>query len=250
MKALRTHHLAKTLGVHVNTIRLYEAQGYLPPIPRGANGYREYSPLHMEQARLAQLTLQWPYVGDKTLLVQLVMSAASGDLGMAMEYAYQYLALIRMERTLAEAALEYLERWAAGHLLDPPRQQVRISDAARHLNVSVDTLRNWERNGLIDVPRDPANGYRVYGTAEFGRLRVIRTLVKSGYSLMSVLQMLLQFDTGDRQNLRDALNLPQPDEELIQVIADRWLTSLIELETRAQAIIRQIGMMITLAHSR
>jgi DNA-binding transcriptional MerR regulator len=249
MKALRTHHLAKALGVHVNTIRLYEAQGYLPAIPRGANGYREYSPLHLEQARLAQLTLQWPYVGDKTLLAQLVTSAASGDLGMAMEHAYQYLALIRMERTLAEAAIEYLERWAAGYLLDTPRQRVRIGEAARHLNVSVDTLRNWERNGLIDVPRDPANGYRLYGTAEFGRLRVIRTLVKSGYSLMSILQMLRQFDAGERQNLRDALDLPREEDELVQVIADRWLTSLIALESRAQAIIRQIGKLIALAHS-
>jgi len=36
----------------------------------------------------------------------------------------------------------------------------------------------------------------------------------------------------------------------IQNIADRWLASLVELEERAQAIIRQIGHMIEMAHPR
>jgi DNA-binding transcriptional MerR regulator len=248
-RRLRTSDIAKELGVHVNTIRLYETWGWLPEIPRGTNGYRQYTAMHFEQARLAHLTLRWPYLGDKAMLLDLVKSAASGDLGMAMELAYKYLALVRVERTYAESAIEFLERWAAGHLMDTPRQRVHISEAARHLNVTVDMLRNWERNGLIDVPRDPANHYRLYGTAEFGRLRVIRTLVQSGYSLMAILRMLLQFDAGKTDNLRTALDVPREDEE-IKTIADRWLSTLLELEQRAQAIIRQIGRMIELAHSR
>ena len=248
IRYLRTSTIAKELGVHVNTIRLYEEWGYLPPIPRGENGYRQYTPMHFEQARLAHLTIRWPYVGDKSLLIDLVKNAASGDLGMAMELAYRYLAQVRMERTFAEAAIEFLERWAAGHLIDTPRQRVHIRKAAAHLNVTVDMLRNWERNGLIEVPRDPANQYRLYGTAEFGRLRVIRTLVKSGYSLMAVLRMLIQFDAGKTDHLREALYVPQEEDELVQVIADRWLSSLIELEERAQAIIRQISHMIELLH--
>lgn len=38
-KHLRTSQIAKDLGVHVNTIRLYEEWGLLPEIPRAANGY-------------------------------------------------------------------------------------------------------------------------------------------------------------------------------------------------------------------
>lgn len=247
-RPLRTIDIARELGVHVNTIRLYETWGFLPKIPRGENGYRLYSAMHLEQARLVHLTLTWPYVGDKDLLRNLVTSAASGDLGMAMELAYQYLAQVRTERTFAESAVEFLERWAAGYLVETPRQRVHISEAARHLNVSVDMLRNWERNGLIDVPRDERNQYRLYGTAEFGRLRVIRTLVKSGYSLMAVLKMLQAFDAGKTANLRDSLDVPRDEDQYVEVIADRWLTSLIDLEARAQAIIQQIGHMIEMAH--
>lgn len=250
-KVLRTSDIARALGVHVNTVRLYETQGFLPDIPRGRNGYRQYTPMHMEQARLAHLTLRWPYVGDKTLLNDLVKSAVRGDFGMAMELAYQYLARIRMEKTYAEAAIEFLERWAAGHRVDSSQQTMHIGQAADYLNVTVDMLRNWERNGLIDVPRDPSNGYRLYGTAEFGRLRVVRMLIQSGYSLMAILRMLQQFDSGNTDNLRDALNLPLDDSanEAIEVITDRWLTSLVDLEARAQSIIRQLGHMIEMVHS-
>lgn len=246
-RPLKTHDIAKAVGVHVNTIRLYEAEGWIAPVPRAANGYRHYSPIHLEQARLIRLTLQWPYLGNKAMLIELVAGAAKGDLGMAIELAYRYLSHVRVERTIAESAIDFLERWAAGHLMEAPRQQMLISQAAAHLNVTVDMLRNWERNGLIEVPRDPANQYRLYGTTEFGRLRVIRTLVQAGYSLQAILRMLLQFDAGKTNDLRMALDTPSEDEE-IHFITDSWLSTLLQLEERAQAIIRQIGRMIELAH--
>lgn len=247
-RPLRTRDIARALGVHVNTIRLYEATGYLPAIPRDPNGYRHYSALHLEQARLVQLTLQWPTIGDRALLLDLITRAAGGDVGMAMELAYQYLARVRVERTYAESAVEFLERWAAGQLLDTQREQVSIGATARQLGVSVDQLRGWERNGLIAVPRDPANQYRRYGATEFGRLRVIRTLAQAGYSQMAILAMLRQVDAGKTTDLRAALDLP-PDEASIYAVADRWLSTLGEVEGRAQAVIRQVGRLIALAHT-
>jgi hypothetical protein len=72
-------------------------------------------------------------------------------------------------------------------------------------------------------------------------------LVQSGYSLMAILRMLRQFDAGKTDNLRDALYVPMQEDEYIDVIADRWLASLLKLEERAQATIRQIGRMIEMA---
>jgi hypothetical protein len=69
-------------------------------------------------------------------------------------------------------------------------------------------------------------------------------LAQSGHSLMAILQMLSRFDRGQRNDLRDALNLPPEEDTEIQILADRWLASLMELEERAQAIIQQIGRMI------
>jgi len=249
---LRTSDIARELGVHVNTIRLYESQGYLPKIPRGTNGYRQYSVFHLEFARLARITLHWPYLVEyKASLEMLVKYAVQQNYEMAMELAFQYLAMIRIERTHAESALAFLERWVAGYIRETVSNTMHISQAAHYLNVTVDMLRNWERNGLIQVPRDPSNGYRLYGTSELGRLRVIRILVQSGHSLMAVLKMLHQFDNGQTDNLSDALDLPLDESanELIEVVADRWLVSLYDLEDRAQAIIQQLSYLIEMHYT-
>jgi DNA-binding transcriptional MerR regulator len=250
-RPLRISDIARELGVHVNTIRLYESWGYFSDIPRGTNGYRQFSTLHLEQARLAHLTLSTPYLGDKNLLIDLVKYAAHGDFAQALEQAYRYLAYVRMEITTTEAALEFLERWAAGQIRETTHQKMHIRQAAQYLNVTVDMLRNWERNGLIAVPRDSSNGYRLYGPSEFGRIRVIRTLVQSGYSLMAILRMLQQFDAGHTENLHATLEIPrkESDVEYIEIIADRWHSTLLKLEHRAQAIIRQLGSLIEMTHA-
>jgi DNA-binding transcriptional MerR regulator len=245
---LRTSDLSLAAGVHVNTVRLYEEWGYIGRPERSASGYRLYTRTHLEQMRLARLALQWPYPGGKQTVLDMVASAVAGDLGMAMELAYLNLAHVRRERTLAEAAIEFLERWARGQVLDTTRRTMTIAQVAAHLGVTVDQVRNWERNGLIAVPRDPQTGYRLYGSQEIGRLRVIRMLRLAGYSMMAILRMLLHFDAGQIHLLREALDTPSEDDD-IQTVADRWLTTLSELESRAQAIIRQVAQMIDLAQA-
>ena len=117
-----------------------------------------------------------------------------------------------------------------------------ISAAAAQLGVSSDKLRNWERNGLLDVPRQPQNGYRLYGAAQMGRARVIRMLRQAGYSVTAVLRMCRQFDAGQRDGLRDVLDTVDPNED-IYYVTDNWLTTLREAEARAQAIIEQLNHM-------
>jgi DNA-binding transcriptional MerR regulator len=48
LKHLKTSDIARALGVHANTVRLYEAEGFLPEIPRGQNGYRQFTHMHLE----------------------------------------------------------------------------------------------------------------------------------------------------------------------------------------------------------
>ena len=101
-------------------------------------------------------------------------------------------------------------------------------------------LRNWERNGLIAVPRDPHNGYRRYGQKEISRLRVIRMLGQAGYSHMAMLRMFRQLDRGETRDLRHALDTPALDEADILAAADRWLSTLAEQEERARQAVALI----------
>jgi DNA-binding transcriptional MerR regulator len=129
------------------------------------------------------------------------MPSFSGDLGGALKLACSHLALVQSERTQADVSAGLLESWAFGV---PPAtiQPLQIGQVSHLLGVTIDILRNWDRNGLIDVPRDPSNGYRRYGAREISRLRVIRVLSRAGYSLSAILRMLIQLDRGEKANLR------------------------------------------------
>jgi len=147
------------------------------------------------------------------------------------------------DRAQAEAAVELLERWAHGTATDATTEPLWIGQAAGLLGITTHMLRNWERDGLIQVPRDPLNGYRQYGTAEIGRLRVIRMLLRAGYSTMAILRMLLRLDRGQKADLRQVLDTPRPDEDVYSA-ADRWLSTLADFEQRAVDIIVLLESMI------
>jgi DNA-binding transcriptional MerR regulator len=160
-----------------------------------------------------------------------------------LEQAHHHLELVRAERAQADAAADYLEEWVQGAAPCDTCQGRWISTVADLLDTTADTLRNWERNGLLKVPRDPANGYRLYGSADIGRLRVIRLLARAGYSQMAILRMLLHLDQQGSENLRSILDTPRPDEDVFTA-ADRWLSSLSEQEQRALDLIAQVQAMI------
>jgi DNA-binding transcriptional MerR regulator len=171
--------------------------------------------------------------------MQIILVTAANDWGGALELSYRHLALVQSERAQADVAAGLLERWASGAPADATQQPLRIGQAARLLGISIDIMRNWDRNGLIDIPRDPSNGYRRYGAPEISRLRVIRMLSRSGYSLSAILRMLTQLDRGDKTDLRRALDTPRPDEDVYQA-SDRWITTLTDQEDRARRIIQLV----------
>jgi DNA-binding transcriptional MerR regulator len=224
---------------------LYEEWGLLPPIPRTSSGYRQFTKFHLEQMRLARLAFADPWHGRRIRksIVAVVKRSATGDLVGAREMADAHLMLVRSERAQAEKAADFLEHWAAEQPVEPMLIPLQIGAAAELLEVTPDMLRNWERDGLVKIPRNPDNGYRCYGAVEIGRLRVIRLLRSAGYSTMAILRMMLVFDQGQRDGLRQALNTPRSDEDII-FATDRWLSTLAETEEQALRLVAQLDKML------
>src|SRR5579859_1611558 len=241
MKYLRTSDLAKAVGVHPNTVRRYVDKGRLPPVEYSPSGYRRFTLRHLDCLRLAWLVYGGPYAGKAIYLsgVRVVQATVSGEVIGAQELARSHLELVQAERRQAEIAADLLERWASGEHTEEIIQPLQIGQVARLLGVSIDVLHNWDRNGLINVPRDPGNGYRRYGAQEISRLRIIRMLSRSGYSMSAILRMLIQLDQGERTNLRRALDTPRPDED-VYLASDRWLSTLADQEQGAHTIIALI----------
>ncbi len=239
MRYLRTAEVARAAGVHPNTVRRYAEQGLIPPpVGRTPSGYRQFTQRHVDCMKLARLLLigSYPGRGLRASAMRVVQQATSGDMRAALDEARRHLGQVQAERRQAEEAASLLERWAEKRselYADTGGPFLSTSKAARLLGVSVDMLYNWERNGLIRVPRDPANNYRIYGPYELGRLRIIRMLGQAGYSHMAMLRMFLQLDRGLTRDLRGVLDTPRPDEDIFSA-ADRWLSTLAEQERRAR----------------
>lgn len=242
---LRTSDLAKAVGVHPNTVRLYEQWGFLPPIPRSPTGYRLFTQAHLDQMRLTRLALRCTWLGGaiRQAALDAIHRGAAGDLAGALAAAREVMIGLQAEHLQAEAAADFLQRWAQGSVSEPLAESVRIAEAADLVHATADMLRNWERNGLLRVPRDPTSGYRRYGPAEIGRLRVIRMLLRSGYSTMAVLRTLLHVERGETENLREILDTPSLDEagmsydDVVYYASDHWLSTLAELEQAAADLV-------------
>ena len=51
MNTYKTIDIARIIGIHVNTVRLYEKCALIPKPERLPNGYRVFTDLHIEQFR-------------------------------------------------------------------------------------------------------------------------------------------------------------------------------------------------------
>ena len=69
-------------------------------------------------------------------------------------------------------------------------QTLTIGKVARRAGVGVETVRFYEREGLIAEPARGASGYRQYPEATVSRLRFIRRAKELGFSLREVRKLL------------------------------------------------------------
>jgi len=73
---------------------------------------------------------------------------------------------------------------------------LRSSDLARLAGVSTDTLRHYERVGVLNRPPRSAGGYRQYPSEAVHRTRLIRQALAVGFSLGELAKILSARDKG------------------------------------------------------
>ncbi len=67
---------------------------------------------------------------------------------------------------------------------------------ARKAGVNVETVRYYQRLGLVREPPRPAQGYRRYPHSDVARIRFIREAQQLGFSLREVGELLALNDSG------------------------------------------------------
>jgi DNA-binding transcriptional MerR regulator len=69
-----------------------------------------------------------------------------------------------------------------------------ISKVSAKTGIQTETIRYYERIGLIPKPSRQANGYRLYGEADLERLNFIRSARALNFSLQEIAQILAARD--------------------------------------------------------
>ena len=244
MTTYKTAAIAKLLNVHPNTVRLYEKWRLIPPAKRLPNGYRIFTDFHLAQGRLVRLAFQVEVLqnGLRKKIIQMLHTAAAGNFDEAIALTLAYLKQLQQEQQNAEEAIQIVKQLLVRQS-KTNACQLKRKEAAKLLDISPDTLRNWEMNGLLNVKRR-ANGYRVYTGPDIQRLKVIRSLRCAGYSLESILLLLQKLAQNPAADIRLALNTPKQDDEIISV-CDRLIVSLTAAEHNAQNLLVMLHQMKT-----
>lgn len=72
----------------------------------------------------------------------------------------------------------------------------RSGEVARRAGVSVDTLRHYERRGVLRKPQRMANGYRAYPADAVDRVLLIQRALSVGFTLDELARLLRARDAG------------------------------------------------------
>lgn len=234
-----TSEIARTIGLHPNTIMLYEKWGYIDSVPRKENGYRVYNETHLKQMKLIRLALRSEVVKwyMRFEIKNIIKSAAQGNFEKALELSNVHLSNIQNEKNNEIKVVEKIREILRNYSVDEKGISLNRNGVAKLLGVSKHVIINWERYGLIEVPRSK-NGYRVYGEKEIKLFKIIKNLREESYSTQSISTMLKKLETKIKGN---DIHL----SEEIENSNDCLLSSLSEAESNAKELIDYIGELIS-----
>ena len=236
----KTAEVASIIGVHPNTVRLYEKLNLIPKAKRLDNGYRVFNEFHIEQFKLARTAFKVEILqnGLRKKIINIIKTSARGDVQKAIEYCEDYINQLNREEKNAEEAIELAKKIILGEEKIENQISFTRKQAADYLDVTIDTLRNWEMNGLLSIKRKE-NGYRIYTEEDIKILKIIRSLRCANYSIASILRMINEVSKNSKIDIRAVIDTPNKDEDIVTA-CDKLLTSLNKAEENAKFMMKQL----------
>jgi DNA-binding transcriptional MerR regulator len=105
---------------------------------------------------------------------------------------------------------------------------MKIGQVAKQAGVSIDTVRFYERRGVLPAPHRTPSGYRIYEASTVERIRFARALQHLGFTLDEAIDALHSHDTG-RATCESEL-------WRMQAVVDRIDTKIAELQATRQEV--------------
>jgi len=68
--------------------------------------------------------------------------------------------------------------------------KLTIGKLAKQANVTIETIRYYQRKGLLTEPEKPVTGYRQYSLETIGQIQFIKRAQQSGFTLKEISELL------------------------------------------------------------
>ncbi|RGX07631.1 MerR family transcriptional regulator [Paraclostridium sordellii] len=238
-KTYKTSEVAKIIGIHPNTVRMYEDLELISKPIRKDNGYRVFTDLHIYQFKLARKVFEVEVLqnGLRKKAIAIVKMLAKQDFDGSIVLTNEYIKSIKKEIANANEAVDIAGKLING-LNHEKEFNLKRKEVSELLGITMNTIRNWEMNGLVNVKRQE-NGYRIYTYKDIQRLKVIRSLKCGNYSLSAILRMLNKLSENNEADINEILNSPDENEDIISV-CDKLINSLNLAVQNAEEILEML----------
>ncbi|MFC4600815.1 MerR family transcriptional regulator [Cohnella hongkongensis] len=198
--ALRPIDIAKKLNISTSALRHYEDWGIIPPVERGANGYRIYTERHV--AYFECIRAMSPGFG-MDLTSNVLRKIINDEIDEALWTVNEAQASLQKDKLMAEKTISVLDTKQLENLDARGRRRwMSIGEVSRETSIPTSAIRHWEKMGLITVRRNADNGYRTFSPTQIRQILIIRTLRSAIWSLDIIKKVIEELDHNNLEQAR------------------------------------------------
>jgi DNA-binding transcriptional MerR regulator len=213
LMTVRPIDIARKLKISTTALRHYESWRIIPPVERGANGYRIYTEEHIAYFEcIRAMNEGFGMMVTKNVLWKLL----DGKIDEALWLMNGSQASLHRDKTIAEKTIRALETDEID-LLHPSgkRKWMTIGEVSEETTIPSSAIRHWEKMGLITIHRDKDNGYRSFSPANLRQILIIRTFKSAIWSLEIIQQVIKEVDDN---NVENAIRIARESLQLLDQI--------------------------------
>lgn len=203
--SVRPVDIARKLGISTTTIRTYETMGLVPPVPRSAAGYRNYTEEHISYFICIREMLPG---FNLTIISEVLKEVMASRIDAAYWIVNKVQAELRQEKIISEKIIKHLYHGESMYTSNN-QDRLTIRDISVETGVPVSTLRYWDKVGLISSERCAENNYRLFTSEHIRQVLAVYALKLSAvtnrhkYFVNQVKEELKSFNYNDKNKIQE-----------------------------------------------
>lgn len=227
MKTYKTSELANKLNLHTNTVRFYEKIKFISPVKREKNNYRLFTERHYLQIKIIKLLYKDGWFGKefRKTANDIIFSMRDWDIKRALNNSKIHYDLLNEELNKARSTVKILDLWSKNKNEKTNVNIYNYNEASELIGATKESIRNWERNKLIDIPRKGKNKERYFTDNEIQRLKIIYMLRQSKFTISSIFRSMQAYEKGLKGKISEELK-DDTEEKMLIVTGDNWVLNL------------------------